>query len=515
VILSADELRDLAQTAWTARARVYVLWGAPNHTSEHHIETEQAEHHALDKLSDALDAFQPLLDENDSLRARVVELEKERDHERALRDETIRQLREQDREIEKLHHGHVRDAPQSCPAARQHIKELNGVLAKLDDADRAASTAEARRAMAEGRADLAERQLRDKTSLAERLSELLASSERREDTDALRLIQLTKERATAIADRDEWKRKCERAEAERDEQVEETMRVYGNRTAIERKLHEERIQAEKERDEAKHHLDGRIQWQVEAVLNLQTFRTLFDAALAMREAHEECGLNHDSFECSYCVFDKAVDQAKIEVEAGVDEFIQESIGFWGRFAAKMQKERDSALADLAACRAELDKLNHCFVCIECGRCAADEDGCCATCGRDALMLDHGRLVNRDFADNLEADVRNQAERDTAIADLAACRAELAAQVEETVRVYANRTAIERDTAEQIAKFCDDQGWDHTADLIRDGEWRPKPAPPPDATPRCDVCQWPLSASADQGCVPGNCSYRPAQPRRLR
>lgn len=26
--------------------------------------------------------------------------------------------------------------------------------------------------------------------------------------------------------------------------------------------------------------------------------------------------------------------------------------------------------------------------------------------------------------------------------------------------------------------------------------------------RCQVCGWPLSASPDQGCVPGNCCYRP-------
>lgn len=30
---------------------------------------------------------------------------------------------------------------------------------------------------------------------------------------------------------------------------------------------------------------------------------------------------------------------------------------------------------------------------------------------------------------------------------------------------------ERDTAERIAAFCDRMGWDHTADLIRAGEWR--------------------------------------------
>jgi hypothetical protein len=27
-------------------------------------------------------------------------------------------------------------------------------------------------------------------------------------------------------------------------------------------------------------------------------------------------------------------------------------------------------------------------------------------------------------------------------------------------------------------------------------------------PRCEVCDWPLAATAAEGCVPGNCSYRP-------
>lgn len=26
--------------------------------------------------------------------------------------------------------------------------------------------------------------------------------------------------------------------------------------------------------------------------------------------------------------------------------------------------------------------------------------------------------------------------------------------------------------------------------------------------RCEICGWPLAASIDEGCIPGNCSYRP-------
>jgi hypothetical protein len=100
--------------------------------------------------------------------------------------------------------------------------------------------------------------------------------------------------------------------------------------------------------EAKRHLDERIQWQAEAALNLQTFRALFDAAVLMREGHEGCVTEPACGACFRCDFDKAVDQAKLEVAAGVDEFIQESLGFWGRFAAKMMNERDKVQARLDA-----------------------------------------------------------------------------------------------------------------------------------------------------------------------
>jgi hypothetical protein len=117
---------------------------------------------------------------------------------------------------------------------------------------------------------------------------------------------------------------------------------------------------EKERDEAKRHLDGRIRWQLEAVLHLQTFRALFDAAILMREGHEGCIADPACGDCFRCDFDKAVDQAKEEVATGVDSFIEESAGFWGRFAAKMQIERDSALSELAQVKARLEGVEKVF-----------------------------------------------------------------------------------------------------------------------------------------------------------
>jgi hypothetical protein len=68
---------------------------------------------------------------------------------------------------------------------------------------------------------------------------------------------------------------------------------------------------------------------------------------------------------------------------------------------------DDAATNLRQLLGELKLQKNMCVCIECGRCKIDEDGCCTTCGRDALLLEDGRLVNRDFGDNLEADVRRQ------------------------------------------------------------------------------------------------------------
>lgn len=39
-----------------------------------------------------------------------------------------------------------------------------------------------------------------------------------------------------------------------------------------------------------------------------------------------------------------------------------------------------------------------------------------------------------------------------------------------------------------------------------------------AVPRCEICDWPLAESAEKGCIPGDCSYRPDDPaeqRRIR
>lgn len=52
---------------------------------------------------------------------------------------------------------------------------------------------------------------------------------------------------------------------------------------------------------------------------------------------------------------------------------------------------------------EIEGLQNCFICIDCGRCKVDEDGCCATCGRDCMGFENGRLVLKivDHVESLE------------------------------------------------------------------------------------------------------------------
>lgn len=79
---------------------------------------------------------------------------------------------------------------------------------------------------------------------------------------------------------------------------------------------------------------------------------------------------------------------------------------------ELAKERDEA-------RAEVERWRNCFVCPECGRCAADEDGCCATCGRDCIAFEAGRIAINisDHFDALERVYQGvKADRDEAQVD---------------------------------------------------------------------------------------------------
>ncbi len=70
---------------------------------------------------------------------------------------------------------------------------------------------------------------------------------------------------------------------------------------------------------------------------------------------------------------------------------------------------DQAVADRDAARAELASWKNCAVCPQCGRCAFDEDGCCATCGRDCIGFIDGKIVRplEDVPDPLVAEARTE------------------------------------------------------------------------------------------------------------
>lgn len=60
------------------------------------------------------------------------------------------------------------------------------------------------------------------------------------------------------------------------------------------------------------------------------------------------------------------------------------------------------MSDIDKLKAQLDHWHNCFICIECGRGKVDEDGCCATCGRDCLQFVDGKLLDDDIAARIDA-----------------------------------------------------------------------------------------------------------------
>lgn len=60
----------------------------------------------------------------------------------------------------------------------------------------------------------------------------------------------------------------------------------------------------------------------------------------------------------------------------------------------------SVLADSVA--EDLERWRNCFICLECGRGAVDEDGCCTTCGRDSLLIIDGKIANTSIAAHIDA-----------------------------------------------------------------------------------------------------------------
>ena len=76
-----------------------------------------------------------------------------------------------------------------------------------------------------------------------------------------------------------------------------------------------------------------------------------------------------------------------------------------------------------ALAAENEQILNCFICPSCGRGAADEDGCCTTCGRDCLVFEDGRLACPAPVDEAETErdqLRADNERMRAVYE-AACK----------------------------------------------------------------------------------------------
>lgn len=82
----------------------------------------------------------------------------------------------------------------------------------------------------------------------------------------------------------------------------------------------------------------------------------------------------------------------------------------------------SLTAERDAMRSKIERLDNCIICIDCGRCAADEDGCCVTCGRDCLGFVDGKLVKTGFVEHIESLERAAGERDAMRAVVEAAKA---------------------------------------------------------------------------------------------
>lgn len=132
---------------------------------------------------------------------------------------------------------------------------------------------------------------------------------------------------------------------------------------------------------------------------------------------------------------------------------------------------------LATARAEVDRWRNCFICIECGRYAADEDGACSGCGRDLLCFINGMLMTdtvRVAFDMYERQAGElEAERDALRARAESSekeRDELTASVDrlrECLALYRSGRigseelgeAARRDTAEAIAAWLEKEAAD--------------------------------------------------------
>lgn len=115
----------------------------------------------------------------------------------------------------------------------------------------------------------------------------------------------------------------------------------------------------------------------------------------------------------------------------------------------LTNERDSL-------RAELNAWRNCYMCLECGpHVRADEDGCCATCGQDCILVVDGRLARgtREVQSDAMAHESQQALR-TALAQARAEVERLKSELE--MLADAQRAERLRDEAHQYAQAAQDE-----------------------------------------------------------
>lgn len=205
----------------------------------------------------------------------------------------------------------------------------------------------------------------------------------------------------------------------------------------------------KERDDAKEERDTESRRADLLLRDADGGRAKRDAAIARAESAER---ERDDWHSHALAYKNTADLWIDKSKGDEDErcALQTKLSAAESLLDTLEQER----VELAT---QLGEWQNAAICVECGRCKVDEDGCCATCGLDALLFADGRLVNGDWLDNHDADVRNGAERSTA------------EQIAAWLRSSDASDAWCSDTA-----YGEDQHEAWLADRVRSFAWKAKP-----------------------------------------
>jgi len=145
------------------------------------------------------------------------------------------------------------------------------------------------------------------------------------------------------------------------------------------------------------------------------------------------------------------DRAHVSIITSRDRF--DTVIYW---LAAVEKSMPSLLDENDRLRVKLEQHRNCAVCIECGlRVKIDEDGCCATCGRDVVLIENGNVAVKTVADHLDGCEREAEEWRRNYDEVNGHKSAL---LHENERL---RAGI-RSAADSFA----DQGWPHIAAELR-------------------------------------------------